>query len=91
MILDSDQAIAERLDAKVTPETFLISPTGDVIYRGRIDDLYVGFGKKRQKPTVHDLRDAIYSALASRPISSSVTKPIGCIIQYDQKQTESSK
>lgn len=85
MILDSDQAIADRLNAKVTPETFLISPSGEVVYRGRIDNLYVGFGKKRQKPTSHDLRDAINSALALQPISTPATTPVGCIIQYDHK------
>lgn len=85
MILDPDQAIVGRLGAKVTPETFLISPAGDVIYRGRIDDLYVGFGKKRQKPTVHNLRDSIKSALASRPIATPATKPVGCIIQHSQR------
>ena len=91
MILDPNQSIAARLGAKVTPETFLLSPSGDVLYRGRIDDLYVGFGKKRQMPTVHDLRDAIVAALDSRPISTPITKPIGCIIQYEGKNLGNSR
>ena len=85
MILDPDQTIARRVGAEVTPESFLISPQQEILYRGRIDDLYVGFGNRRQSPTSHDLRDAITAALAAKPISTSVTKAIGCLIQYGEK------
>ena len=32
---------------------------GRLVYRGRIDNLYAGFGKKRFKPTKRDLRDTL--------------------------------
>ena len=78
--------IARRVQAKVTPETFLISPQGNVLYHGRIDNLYAGFGKRRQSATVHDLRDAITAALAGQPIAGSATKSVGCFIQYERHE-----
>lgn len=85
VILDSEQFIAHRLAAKVTPEAFVIDHEGGIVYRGRIDDLYVGFGKKRRQPTQHDLRDAITAALAGNPPESNKTDAIGCIITYAAK------
>ena len=85
VILDPEQVIARRLDAKVTPEAFVINEEGETAYRGRIDDLYAGFGKKRREPTRHDLRDAISQTLAGQPIASLKTDAIGCIITYAAK------
>ena len=86
MILDSDQSIARRVNAKVTPEAFVISPVGDVLYRGRINDLYAGYGKRRREASSHDLRDAVAAALAGEPIAIPETKPVGCFIQYERKE-----
>ena len=86
MILDSDQSIARRVNAKVTPEAFVISPVGDVLYRGRINDLYAGYGKRRREASSHDLRDAVAAALAGEPIAIPETKPVGCFIQYARKE-----
>ena len=85
IILDPEQIIARRLNAKVTPEAFVIDEDGKTVYRGRIDDLYAGFGKKRREPTRHDLRDAISQSLAGQPIASPRTDAIGCIITYAAK------
>lgn len=85
IILDPEQIIARRLNAKVTPEAFVIDENGKTVYRGRIDDLYAGFGKKRREPTRHDLRDAISQSLAGQPIASPRTDAIGCIITYAAK------
>lgn len=85
IVLDPAQIIARRLNAKVTPEAFVIDEDGKTVYRGRIDDLYAGFGKKRREPTRHDLRDAISQSLAGQPIASPRTDAIGCIITYAAK------
>lgn len=80
VVLDPELKIARLLKAKVTPEAFLIDESGKVLYRGRINDLYVGFGKKRRKPRTHDLSDAIENAIAGEPIAVTETKAIGCLI-----------
>ncbi|QDS92027.1 thiol-disulfide oxidoreductase [Roseimaritima multifibrata] len=78
--IDSDLAVAEALDAMVTPEVFVVDPTGTVLYRGRIDDKYVGFGKRRSAATREDLCEALRDVVAKRPVRVPATKPIGCII-----------
>ena len=78
--LDKNLAVAKTLDAKVTPEVFVIDPAGTVLYRGRIDDKYVGFGKRRAAPTREDLREALRDVTANRAVRVPTTKSLGCII-----------
>lgn len=82
IILDHSQVIAKHLSAKVTPEAFVIDDTGKTRYRGRIDNLYAGFGKKRRQPTQHDLRDAITATLSDQSTVMRKTDAIGCRITY---------
>jgi hypothetical protein len=51
----------------VTPEVAVVGPGGALLYRGRIDDLWSDYGKRRQEPTTRDLRAALDAALAGRP------------------------
>jgi thiol-disulfide isomerase/thioredoxin len=82
VVLDPDFEVAKRLDAEVTPEAFVITRAGEVTYRGRINDMYADFGKKRRAPRNNDLDDAITAALEGREVSAPRTKPIGCYIPY---------
>ena len=82
--LDPKQEMAKYLKAEFTPEVFVIAPKGDVSYRGRINDIYVGYGKKRHSPTRNDLDDAIAALLAGKEIINPKTKPVGCHIFYPE-------
>ncbi len=82
IVLDPNQEIAQTVLARVTPEAFIVDKSGQVRYRGRIDDQYVSFGKKRPKPTRDDLRIAIEEVLAGKPVSEKDTKAVGCLIRY---------
>ena len=86
VLLDSDQTIARHLDAKVTPEAFLIDRDGKTQYRGRINDLYADYGKRRSAPRTNDLRVAIESFLAGENIASPKTRAVGCYISYPKKE-----
>ena len=86
VILDTDQKIAKRVGARVTPEAFLVDREGEIQYRGRIDDLYADYGKRRRTPQSHDLKDAIESFLAGEKIETPKTKAVGCYIPYPKKQ-----
>ena len=88
VILDGNQAIAKRLDAKVTPEAFLVDRVGKTLYRGRINDLYADYGKRRSAPRTNDLTDAIDALLAGEPIATAKTKAIGCYIPYPKPDKE---
>ena len=78
--LDRDRPIVRGLQPQVTPEAALVSSSG-VVYRGRIDDLYVDVGRSRRSPTRRDLKLALDAAIAGRPITPAVTDAVGCAIQ----------
>ena len=78
--LDREGA-AVGLDARWTPEVFVLDTLGRVHYRGRVNDLYVSLGKHRPKPKRHDLRDAVAALLAGQAPRDSVTQAIGCPIE----------
>lgn len=86
VLMDSNQAIAKHVEAKMTPEAFLINREGKTVYRGRINDLYADYGKRRAAPKTHDLLDAIESFLAGEPMKTSVTRAVGCYIPYPKQQ-----
>lgn len=79
-VLDPTASLARETGAHVTPEAVVLSPTGAVLYRGRIDNQYVAWGKTRNEATGHDLEDALNSILAGKPIAHPVTKALGCFI-----------
>lgn len=85
VVLDNNQSIAKMLNAKVTPEAFVIDREGTIRYRGRINDLYADFGKRRAKATTHDLRDAIEAIVHGKAVVTFETKAIGCYIPYPNK------
>ncbi|MEX2217103.1 MAG: redoxin family protein [Phycisphaeraceae bacterium] len=80
ILLDRDQALAKATGATVTPEAVVVSPKGDMLYRGRIDDRYATFGRKREVVTQTELRDALDAILGGRPVPVARTEAIGCHI-----------
>ncbi len=70
IIRDADSRIAELLDARRTPEAFLLDSQGTLRYHGRI----------ASKISAPDLKLAIEAFLAGRPIHPAETKAFGCAI-----------
>lgn len=89
VVRDGDLEIAKRVDARRTPEAFLIDPKGKTLYRGRINDLYADYGKRRGAVREHDLRNALDAFLAGREIKQAKTTAVGCYIPYPKKQPSS--
>jgi peroxiredoxin len=77
---DSKHALATATEASVTPEAVVFDKDWKIVYRGRINNQFEDFGKSREKPTTHDLKDAIDATLAGRTVAEPVTKAIGCYI-----------
>ena len=75
------EGFVDSLDARWTPEVFVLDSLGKVHYRGRINDLYVSLGKHRPKPKRHDLRDAMAALVSGQAPRDSVTQAIGCPIE----------
>lgn len=80
VIHDTQHALVRHINAKVTPETALVSAAGTVLYQGRINNFYAALGKPRRFVTVHDLRDAIDATLAGESVATPKTQALGCFI-----------
>lgn len=81
VLMDVTGTLGHLYDAKTTPEMFVISPDGTVVYEGAIDD----------RPTT-DQKDiagaknyvdaALSEAMASKPVTEAATRPYGCSVKY---------
>jgi peroxiredoxin len=80
LLLDPNHRLSRQLGATCTPEAVVVSTSGGILYRGRIDDRFVDFGTERDNPTVTDLRDAIDDALAGHSAPKPWKSPVGCSI-----------
>ena len=79
-ILDSTQKLVHAAGATITPEAAVIGASGQLLYRGRIDNVYASLGKRRPEATEKDLRKALDEVLSGKPVSTPQTKAIGCYI-----------
>jgi hypothetical protein len=78
ILLDPTHALAKKLGATRAPQAAVVGPDGKVAYLGRIDDIYVDYGKRRIAPTRRDLRLALDAVLAGKPAPAATTTVIGC-------------
>jgi len=83
-----DGTLAARVNASITPETVVIDHSGRVRYHGRIDNLYVAFGKSRQVVTVHDLRGALEAVVAGKTVATPATEAVGCYIMPSNQRSK---
>lgn len=73
---------SEAVGARYTPEAVLVSPGGEVVYRGRVNDLYYALGRHRTIPRSSDLALAVEQALSGQAVDPKATDAIGCPIQH---------
>jgi len=76
---DTGQKLVKQTGVKVTPEVAVMRGS-TILYRGRIDDRYVDFGKDRPAPTERDLDDALTAIAAGKPVAVRETQAIGCYL-----------
>jgi len=77
---DPAHVLVKRAHAEFTPEAAVFDAKGGLVYHGRIDNLYVSFGRSRPAPTTHELEDAIEASLAGRSAAKTEVAGIGCYI-----------
>jgi hypothetical protein len=78
VLLDPQQSTARQVGARTMPEAVVLRSSGEVIYRGRIDDRYASIGRQRAAPTRRDLQLAIDAVVANKLPEIAETKAIGC-------------
>lgn len=81
VVKDSSQEVARHFQVTRTAEVVVIDVSGNVQYRGRIDNQFSP-GVSRNAATQHDLRDALTSLVQGQPVAIRETTPVGCLITY---------
>jgi len=79
---DPRHELVKATGASVTPEAavFVFNPSGArMIYRGRIDDQYAAFGKRRPA-AVRDLEDVLTGVVSGKTVKFKTTPAVGCYI-----------
>jgi peroxiredoxin len=79
-LFDPQESLAAYTGATATPEAAVLTPDGQLLYLGRIDNRLEDFGKQRVQVTEFDLRDALEAILNSKPVPHARTKALGCAI-----------
>jgi peroxiredoxin len=81
VLMDADGKLGHLYYAKTTPQMIVISPEGNVIYDGAIDN--------KPTPDADDIRgadnyvsDALTAAMTGKPIATPLTRPYGCSVKY---------
>lgn len=81
VLLDPDGRIGRLYDAKTTPDMYVISPQGVLIYEGAIDN--------RPTPDQADIQgaenyvnEALIQAMAGKAVVTPFTKSYGCAVKY---------
>ncbi len=80
VLLDPSQRLAKRFGVALTPTVIVVSPAGEMIYRGRIDNRYLDFGRYRDAGIKRDLRLVLDAISAKKPVAEPVTNVIGCAL-----------
>jgi len=80
--IDRDRSVATKAGATITPQAVVLDATGEIRYRGRIDNRYEALGRPRRVVTIRDLRDALNAVLAGRPVARPETTALGCYIVH---------
>ncbi len=79
-LIDKQQTLAKQVQAKITPEAIVLSPKAETLYKGRINDLYLGPTKRQRAATTKDLRDALDAILSGKPVPTPQHEAQGCKI-----------
>lgn len=80
-IHDVRRTLVAAVGATVTPEVAVVLQSGDIAYRGRIDDMYVEHGRLRETEFRRDLRIALDEITSGRPVAVPRTAALGCFIE----------
>ncbi len=80
--IDADAQLADALGATRTPEVFLFSGAGALVYHGALDD----HSGPLENVSHHWTRDALAQMLAGEVIATPSIQPIGCAVQRPRRR-----
>lgn len=86
ILFDASGLLIGVLKPSHVPEAFVINATGEVAYRGAIDNAYEAVGRRRVNVENHYLEDALKAVAANKRPIVVQTKPVGCALPRDRMQ-----
>jgi hypothetical protein len=78
--VDRPHALVRHTGVTLTPEAVVADGQGTLLYRGRIDDRFVDFGRERLRATREDLREVLLALRAGRRPPFRATQGFGCTL-----------
>jgi peroxiredoxin len=76
ILKDEKNIIADRFEASVTPEAYVLNGNFELLYHGRIDD-----SRRESDISTTDLSNALKAILSGKEVSDPETKAFGCSIK----------
>lgn len=80
VLIDKGNAIADKLGATVTPETYVFDKDSKLVYQGRIDN-----SREGDAITENSLRNAVDAMLAGKAVEKNKIPAFGCSIKRAAK------
>jgi peroxiredoxin len=84
VLSDPKLALARFTGATVSPEAAVLSPSGDILYLGRIDNKVEDITKPRYAASDPELRNALDAVLAGKSPKVARTRAVGCSISLEK-------
>jgi len=79
--IEGTYSLAKMLGVTVTPEVVVYNHSRmEVVYQGRISNLFEHIGKRRRVVTSLELRDALEAIIAHKPVPVPRTIAVGCLL-----------
>lgn len=79
--MDPEQNMAAQFNIRVMPEVVVYDQKNSkMIYKGRIDNLFAGLGKRRNRASEHDLKVVLEMIVAGKAVDYHETQAFGCFL-----------
>jgi peroxiredoxin len=81
LLLDPEGKVGHEYGAKTTPDMYIISPQGTLVYEGAIDSK-PSTNWDDLKTATNYVRVALQSAMSGKTVAQTNTRPYGCSVKY---------
>lgn len=83
-LVDASGKVGKAYNAKTTPDMVVISPQGEVLYMGAIDNIPSADQSDIAKADNY-VKQALEAAMSGKAVTVKTSKPYGCSIKYAEK------
>lgn len=81
ILMDESGEVGHAYGAVTTPHMFVITPDGEIVYNGAIDDKPTASSASLE--TAHNyVSEALDAAMAGEPVPTPTSQPYGCTVKY---------